>query len=142
MQPPEVLSLQNRCPNCKIFVADAWSDHSGALHCWAQIAHDTRCALCRYLARVEMRLHLAAEDVEASIESEGRRALGRIPIAMSEVAHVQVCGCHEDSVHLQSREAIRCHACLNVGLCYLSCGGALCLAKALEQVLRQLKNSQ
>lgn len=37
-----------------------------------------------------MRLHLAAEDVEASIESEGKRALGRIPIAVSEVAHVKV----------------------------------------------------
>ncbi|KAK9807441.1 hypothetical protein WJX73_007551 [Symbiochloris irregularis] len=43
----------------------------------------------KYLARLEMRLHLAAEDVEASIDSEGKRALSRIPIAVSEVAHVQ-----------------------------------------------------
>lgn len=56
---------------------------------------------CRYLARLEMRLHLAAEDVEASIDSEGKRALSRIPIAISEVSHVQVCSCPSTSSELQ-----------------------------------------
>jgi hypothetical protein len=44
----------------------------------------------RYLAEVEMRLHLTAEDVEAALEEASSRALLRIPAAVEEVAHVKV----------------------------------------------------
>ena len=36
-----------------------------------------------------MKLHLTAEDVEASLEDDSARALQRIPAAVQEVAHVQ-----------------------------------------------------
>ncbi len=44
----------------------------------------------RYLAEMEMRLHLSAEDVEAALEDASSRALLRIPSAVQEVAHVKV----------------------------------------------------
>jgi len=45
---------------------------------------------CRYLAEVEMRLHLTAEDVEASLQEQSRDALYRIPAAVQELSHVKV----------------------------------------------------
>eukprot|EP00884_Botryococcus_braunii_P002840 jgi/Botrbrau1/12557/Bobra.0169s0093.1 len=45
--------------------------------------------LDRYLAEVEMRLHLTAEDVEAALEEASSRALLRIPAAVEEVTHVK-----------------------------------------------------
>lgn len=59
----------------------------------------TRCAavnnsntepICRYLAEVEMRLHLTAEDVEASLQEQSRDALYRIPAAVQELSHAKV----------------------------------------------------
>ena len=47
---------------------------------------------CRYLSQTEMRLHLASEDVEASLEAEGSRAVRRMPMAATEIAHIQVQG--------------------------------------------------
>lgn len=44
----------------------------------------------RFLAEVEMRLHLTAEDVEAALEEASSRALMRIPTALEEVTHVKV----------------------------------------------------
>ena len=51
---------------------------------------DMRNAHCRYLSQTEMRLHLASEDVEASLEAEGSRAVRRMPMAATEIAHIQV----------------------------------------------------
>ena len=48
------------------------------------------CHTCRYLAELELRLHLASEDVDAALEIDSGRALQRIPAAVEEVAHVQV----------------------------------------------------
>ena len=44
----------------------------------------------RYLAELELRLHLAAEDVDAALELDSSRALQRIPAAVQDIAHVQV----------------------------------------------------
>ena len=43
----------------------------------------------RYLAEVEMRLHLTAEDVEAALQEQSRDALYRIPAAVQEIFHVK-----------------------------------------------------
>ena len=45
---------------------------------------------CRYLAEVEMRLHMTAEDVEASLQEQSRDALYRIPAAVQELSQVKV----------------------------------------------------
>ena len=45
---------------------------------------------CRYLAEVEMRLHLTAEDVEATLQELSKDALYRIPVAVQEISHVKV----------------------------------------------------
>ena len=45
----------------------------------------------RYLAELELRLHLAAEDVDAALEMDSSRALQRIPSAVQEISHVRVC---------------------------------------------------
>ena len=37
-----------------------------------------------------MRLHLTAEDVEASLQEQSRDALYRIPAAVQEISHVKV----------------------------------------------------
>ena len=55
---------------------------------WAKLAF-----MCRYLSQTEMRLHLASEDVEASLEAEGSRAVRRMPLAATEIAHLQVLHC-------------------------------------------------
>jgi hypothetical protein len=47
-------------------------------------------AHCRYLAELEMRLHLSAEDLDASLEDDCARALQRVPNAVQEVTHVKV----------------------------------------------------
>lgn len=53
------------------------------------IARPPQEALERYLAEVEMRLHLTAEDVEASLQEQSRDALYRIPAAVQELSHVK-----------------------------------------------------
>ena len=45
---------------------------------------------CRYLAELEMRLHLCAEDLDASLEDDSTRALRRIPQAVQEACSVKV----------------------------------------------------
>ena len=50
---------------------------------------DKMMLMCRYLAEVEMRLHLAAEDVEISQQEQSRDALYRIPAAVQEISHVK-----------------------------------------------------
>jgi hypothetical protein len=47
----------------------------------------------RYLTDLELRLHLAAEDIDAALEIDSTRALQRIPAAVQEVAHVRVRKC-------------------------------------------------
>ncbi len=44
----------------------------------------------RYLTDLELRLHLAAEDIDAALEIDSSRALQRIPAAVQEVSHVRV----------------------------------------------------
>ena len=44
----------------------------------------------RYLAEVEMKLQLMAEDVEALLASNSTRALSQIPSAVHELSHVKV----------------------------------------------------
>ena len=71
----------------------------------------------RYLAELELRLHLASEDVDAALEIDSGRALQRIPAAVEEVAHVQVgSGVLDDSLHCPSS----CYHCPHVPLAYLS----------------------
>lgn len=48
----------------------------------------------RYLTDLELRLHLAAEDIDAALEIDSGRALQRIPAAVQEVAHVRVRAMH------------------------------------------------
>lgn len=45
----------------------------------------------RHLAELEMRLHLTAEDVEATLQEQSRDAVYRIPAAVLEVSHIKVC---------------------------------------------------
>jgi len=45
---------------------------------------------CRYLADLELHVHLAAEDVDAALEADSSRALQRIPAAVQEVSHLHV----------------------------------------------------
>ena len=49
------------------------------------LSNDNRC-----LSDIEMRVHLAAEDIEATLEAESARALQRIPAAVQELALVRV----------------------------------------------------
>ena len=46
-------------------------------------------AIYRYLAELEMRLHLMAEELDAAIEDESARALLRVPGAVQEVSHLK-----------------------------------------------------
>lgn len=43
-----------------------------------------------YLAELEIRLHLTAEDVEAALQEQSRDALYRIPAAVQEISHTKV----------------------------------------------------
>ena len=69
------------------FDPKAWINQA----CLARPAQDP---LERHLAELEMRLHLAAEDVEVALQEQSRDALYRIPAAVQEVSHVKVCGAH------------------------------------------------
>ena len=46
--------------------------------------------LCSYLIDLELRLHLAAEDVDVVLEMDSARALQRIPAAVQEITHLKV----------------------------------------------------
>ena len=43
-----------------------------------------------YLMDLELRLHLAAEDVDVALEMDSARALQRIPAAVQEITHLKV----------------------------------------------------
>lgn len=43
-----------------------------------------------FLMNLELRLHLAAEDVDAALEMDSARALQRIPAAVQEILHLRV----------------------------------------------------
>ena len=75
-----------------------------------------------------MRLHLASEDVEASLEAEGTRATRRMPLAVTEISHIQV-------VSYEARQK-RPRICWPRGLCLQSDVGVLSreVAKALQQL--------
>lgn len=47
-------------------------------------------SMYRYLADLELRVHLAAEDVDAALEADSGRALQRIPAAVQEVSLLHV----------------------------------------------------
>ena len=103
------------CPSCRAstqlrrvwgLLCDlSYSDHTltacsllscgeGQLH-WHHHNVTSQCKspLCfRHLAGLEMRLALAAEDVEAGLADASDRALRRIPAASAEVNVLQVCG--------------------------------------------------
>lgn len=67
----------------KKFEPKAWINEV----CLARPSHEP---VERYLAELEMRLHLTAEDVEAALQEQSRDALYRIPAAVQEVSHVKV----------------------------------------------------
>ena len=46
-----------------------------------------------FLMNLELRLHLAAEDVDAALEMDSARALQRIPAAVQEILHLRVPFC-------------------------------------------------
>ena len=56
----------------------------------------TTCVLSRYLSDLELRVHLAAEDIDAALDVDSGRALHRIPAAVQEVSllHVRASHCH------------------------------------------------
>lgn len=76
MSDLEVFSAKN-------FEARAWINEV----CLVRPSHEP---VERYLAELEMRLHLTAEDVEAALQEQSRDALYRIPAAVQEVSHVKV----------------------------------------------------
>jgi hypothetical protein len=45
----------------------------------------------KYLAEAEMRLQLAAEDIEAGLQESSAQAMKRIPFAVAEIYRLQVC---------------------------------------------------
>ena len=69
--------------SAKIFEPRAWINEV----CLARPSHEP---VERYLAELEMRLHLTAEDVEAALQEQSRDALYRIPAAVQEVSLVKV----------------------------------------------------
>lgn len=56
-------------------------------------------SICRYLAELEMRLHLSAEDLDASLEDDSTRALRRVPNAVQEACSVKVIAQHSKGRH-------------------------------------------
>ena len=46
--------------------------------------------MCSYLMDLELRLHLAAEDVDVALQMDSARALQRIPAAVQEIKHLKV----------------------------------------------------
>lgn len=48
--------------------------------------------LDKFLAELEMRLQLNAEDLEASLQESSSQAMRRIPFAIQEIYRLQVCG--------------------------------------------------
>ena len=69
--------------SAKNFEPKAWINEV----CLARPSHEP---VERYLAELEMRLHLTAEDVEAVLQEQSRDALYRIPAAVQEVSHIKV----------------------------------------------------
>ena len=49
--------------------------------------------LSSFLMNLELRLHLAAEDVDAALEMDSARASQRIPAAVQEILHLRVPFC-------------------------------------------------
>ena len=56
---------------------------AGVLHCLLL-------SCCRYLSELEMKLYLAAEDVDIALEDDSSRALQRIPASVQDVVHLEV----------------------------------------------------
>lgn len=83
---------------------------------------------CRFLAEVEMRLHLTAEDIETSLQEQSRDALYRIPAAVQEISHVKVDMTNSRSQH------VRLHP--NVVLCLQN--DLLSLKQGVHKQLQQL----
>ena len=69
--------------SAKRFEPKAWINEV----CLARPPHEP---VERYLAELEMRLHLTAEDVEVALQEQSRDALYRIPAAVQEVSQVKV----------------------------------------------------
>ena len=55
-----------------------------------QVACTALCYYCRYLSELEMKLYLAAEDVDIALEDDSSRALQRIPASEQDVVHLEV----------------------------------------------------
>ena len=62
-------------------------------HVWTLQA-GTSCTVfyscCRYLSELEMKLYLAAEDVDIALEDDSSRALQRIPASVQDIVHLEV----------------------------------------------------
>lgn len=83
---------------------------------------------CRFLAEVEMRLHLTAEDIETSLQEQSRDALYRIPAAVQEISHVKV------DMRISSCQRVTLHP--NVVLCLQN--DLLSLKQGVHKQLQQL----
>lgn len=66
--------------------------------------------MSRYLAELEMKLQLMAEDVEAILANSSTRALAHIPTAVHELSHVKVAAIHMMPFHARlSMHPIQSH---------------------------------
>ncbi|KAK9915106.1 hypothetical protein WJX75_004782 [Coccomyxa subellipsoidea] len=74
---PDLATFQEECFDPKTWINDA---------CNSKPSEDS---MERYLTDLELRLHLAAEDIDAALEIDSSRALQRIPAAVQEVSHVR-----------------------------------------------------
>lgn len=68
------------------FDTKAWVNAACAQHS-AAISHEP---LEKFLAELEMKLQLAAEEIEASLQDSSAQAMRRIPFAVQEIYRLQV----------------------------------------------------
>lgn len=77
-------------------------------------------AIDRYLAEMEMRLQLSAEEIEAGLQETSSQAMRRIPFAIQEIYRLQVC-C-QCCMHLFPRSICTCWYCLQTEQVYTISG--------------------
>ena len=83
---------------------------------WYFTLNYTMC-LYSFLMDLELRLHLAAEDVDVALEMDSARALQRIPAAVQEILHLRVGPWHIFYIQCFERCCIQ-HAQLASSLCW------------------------
>ena len=65
-----------------------------------------------YLMDLELRLHLAAEDIDVALEMDSARALQRIPAAVQEILHLKVSFYRPDEIYQQRTQIDTLHGLL------------------------------